>query len=83
MWPKWIFGKFPKDKILKLVKEEGTLVGERQRNGRKVYTYLLKDFFVQVMFIKDNPSEEAEHLETFENLVQLNSHLEKEFRTAF
>ena len=51
-------------------------MGERERKGRKVYTYLLKDFL-------DTPSGDIEHLQTFENLVQLNLHLEKEFKAAF
>ena len=83
MWLKWMFKRFSQEKIGKLVKTEGTLVGEREREGRKVYTYLLKDFFVQVMFKKDTPSGEVEHLQTFESLVQLNLHLEKEFKAAF
>ena len=83
MWPKWLSRGVSREKLVKLVKAEGTLVGERVRKGRKVYTYLLKDFFVQVMFMKDNPSEEIEHLETFKDLIQLNLHLEKEFKAAF
>ncbi len=83
MWPKWLFGGVSKEKLVKLVKSEGTLVGERVRKGRKVYTYLLKDFFVQVMFKSDHPTGEVEYLEKFENLIQLNLHLEKEFKSAF
>lgn len=83
MWPTWLFGAVSKEKLVRLVKQEGTLVGERERKGRKVYTYMLRDFFVQVMFKRDNPSGEIEHLEKFEDLVQLNLHLEKEFKAAF
>ena len=83
MWPKWLFGGASQEKLVKLVKSEGTLVGTREHKGRKVYTYLLKDFFVQVMFRKDHPSEEVEYLETFKDLIQLNLHLEKEFKASF
>lgn len=87
MWPKWVsklvFGEASRERLIKLVKEEGNLVGERERNGRKVYTYLLKDFFVQVMFRSDHPSGDVEYLEKFEDLIQLNRHLEKEFKSAF
>lgn len=83
MWPKWLFGGLSDEKLAKLVKAEGRLVGELERKGRKVYTYMLKDFFVQVMFKWDNPSGEIEALEKFEDLVQLNLHLEKEFKAAF
>jgi hypothetical protein len=87
MWPKWVsklvFGEASREKLMELVKEEGTLVGEREHKGRKVFTYLLKDFFVQVMFQSDHPSGDIEYLEKFEDLIQFNMHLEKEFKSAF
>jgi hypothetical protein len=83
MWPKWMRIGSSKRNLMELVKIEGSLVGERQRGDRKVFIYLLKDFFVQVMFKGDDPVDDVEHLETFANLDQLNSHLEKEFKTAF
>ena len=76
-------GSLSKEKIIGMVKVEGSLVGERQRGDRKVFIYLLRDFFVQIMFKGDNPVDEVEHLMTFSDLTQLNSHLEKEFRAAF
>ena len=83
MWPKWFKGSLSNQKIIELVKVEGSLVGERQHGNRKVFIYLLKDFFVQIMFKGDDPVEEVEHLLTFASLDQLNSHLENEFRAAF
>ena len=83
MWPKWMFEGFCREKIIRLVREEGSLVGERERGGRKIYIYLLRDFFVQIIFKKDDPREEVENLEKFSDLVQLNLHLEKEFRASF
>ncbi len=66
-----------------MIKKEGSLIGERQREGRKIYIYMLKDFFVQVIFQKDDPSDKVEEIETFSDINKLNSHLEDEFRTAF
>ena len=83
MWPKWLKGNLSNQKIIEMVKVEGSLVGERQQGERKVFIYLLKDFFVQIMFKGDNPIDEVEHMLTFPTLDQLNAHLEKEFRTAF
>ena len=59
MWTKWFEG-FSREKLIRMVREEGTLIGERVRNGRKIYTYLLRDFFVQVVFRKDDPLEEVD-----------------------
>jgi hypothetical protein len=83
MWPKWMRIGSSKTNLMELVKIEGSLVGERQRGDRKVFIYLLKDFFVQVRFKGDDPIEAVEQLDTFESLDQLNSHLEKEFKAAF
>ena len=59
------------------------MLGTRLRMGRKVYLYMLKDFFVEVVFQNDNLDSHPETLETFSNLDNLNVYLEKEFRTAF
>ncbi len=83
MWLNSIFNSFSREKIIRLVREEGSLVGERERGGRKIYIYLLRDFFVQIIFKKDDPREDVENLEKFADLVQLNLHLEKEFRASF
>jgi hypothetical protein len=83
MWFSSIFGDGSKTKIIKLVKAEGSLIGERNLDGKKIYIYLLRDFFVEVVFRKNETTEVVENVLTFSSLTQLNSHLEKEFRTAF
>ena len=83
MWLKEMFGKFSQTKIIKMIRKDGALIGERQREGRKIYIYMLKDFFVQVMFQKDDPTEDVEYVLTFSDINKLNSHLENEFKTAF
>ncbi|MEJ0056358.1 MAG: hypothetical protein WDN75_12310 [Bacteroidota bacterium] len=83
MWLDEIFGTFSRTKLIKMIREDGSLIGERQCQGRKIYIYMLKDFFVQVKFQKDDPTEDVEFVETFPDLHKLNSHLENEFRAAF
>lgn len=83
MWPNWVVQKFSDKKLLKLVREKGSLVGERMSNGRRFFIYLLNDFFVQVLYKKDDPVEEIEQLNTFQSVEELNSHMEKEFRASF
>ena len=83
MFFKLIFKYYSESKRIALLKEEGIMLGTRQRNGRKVYLYMLKDFFVEVVYQKDEIDLEPEKLETFSNLDNLNSYLEKEFHTAF
>jgi len=83
MFFKLVFKYYSQNKKVELLKEEGIMLGTRQRNGRKVYLYMLKDFFVEVLYQQDDIDLEPETLETFSNLDNLNSYLEREFKTAF
>jgi hypothetical protein len=58
------------------------MLGTRMRNNRKVFLYMVKDFFVELIYKNDNENEMAESLDTFTSLKGLNSYLENEFKTA-
>lgn len=77
------FSGLSEKKIITLLRESGSLIGSRDHAGRIIYIYLIKDFFVQVMFRKDDPIEEVEYIQTFSDIQKLNSHLEHEFKTSF
>ena len=83
MFTKWLFRYFSESKKIDFLKDQGIMLGSRIRHGRKIYIYMLKDFFVEVMYQQDNIDLLPERLETFSNLNTLNSYLEREFRTAF
>lgn len=83
MFFKLAFKYYAEDKKLKWLREEGIMLGTRYRNGRKVFLYMLKDFFVEVIYQNDDLDCDPEKMETFANLDNLNSYLEKEFKTAF
>lgn len=53
------------------------------RIERSLSIYMVKDFFVEVLYQHDNSEGEAEKLNVFDSLKGLNSYLEKEFKTAF
>jgi hypothetical protein len=80
---KWMFKYFTLSKKIERLKEDGIVLGTRLSNGRKVYLYMLKDFFVEVIYQNDNLDLAPEKLETFSSLNNLNSYLEREFKTAF
>ena len=82
MFLKWVFRYFSEGKKIDCLKAKGIVVGSRVRQGRTVYLYMLKDFFVEVVYQQDNIKLFPEKLETFSNLNHLNSYLEREFRTA-
>ena len=83
MFFKLFFNHLPESKKLAYVREYGVMIGSRMRNERKVFLYMIKDLFVEVVYKNDNIDETAEHLGTFNSLSGLNSYLEREFKTAF
>jgi hypothetical protein len=80
---KWVFRYFSENKKVDYLKDQGIMLGSRIRAGRKVYLYMLRDFFVEVVYQHDNVDLNPERLETFSNLTTLNTYLEREFRTTF
>jgi hypothetical protein len=80
---KWGFKYFSLTKQLEYLREHGIMLGSRMRNNRKVFLYMVKSTFVEVMYKNDSIEKEAERLEVFSNLNHLNQYLEREFRTTF
>jgi len=80
---KWGFKYFSLTKQLEYLREHGIMLGSRMRNDRKVFLYMVKSTFVEVMYKNDSIEKEAERLEVFSNLNHLNQYLENEFKTTF
>ena len=80
---KWGFKYFSLTKQLDYLREHGIMLGSRMRNDRKVFLYMVKSTFVEVMYKNDSIEKEAERLEVFNNLNHLNQYLENEFKTTF
>jgi hypothetical protein len=80
---KWGFKYFSLTKQLAYLREHGVMLGSRMRNDRKVFLYMVKSTFVEVMYKNDSIEKEAERLEVFNNLNHLNQYLENEFKTSF
>ncbi len=80
---KFFFKNFTELKKLDYTRENGTLLGTRTKSDRKVFLYMVKDFFVEILYKNDNSDDGAESINTFTSLDGLNSYLEKEFKTAF
>ncbi len=80
---KLFFKYLSESKKLSYLHKNGIMLGTRMRNNRKVFLYMVKDFFVEVVYKDDSADETPESLGTFSNLDGLNSYLEKEFKAAF
>jgi hypothetical protein len=80
---KLAFKYYSATRKMEVLRDSGVMLGTRTRQGRKVYLYMLRDFFVEIIYQSDNLDNNPERIETFSNLDNLNSYLEREFRTAF
>lgn len=78
-----MFKYYSESKKIEYLKEVGIMLGTRIRAGRKVYLYMIKDFFVEVRYEGDSIDNQPETIETFSSLNNLNSYLEREFKAAF
>jgi hypothetical protein len=80
---KWVFRYFSESTKIDYLKDQGIMLGSRIRQGRKVYLYMLKDFFVEVIYQNDNIDMTPERVQTFNSISNLNSYLESDFRSTF
>ena len=83
MWFKWGFKYFSVSRQLEYLREHGIMLGSRTRDDRKVFLYMVKNLFVEVVYQNDSIKKEAEHVFIFNNLNHLNQYLEREFKTTF
>ena len=83
MWFKWGFKYFTVGRQLEYLREHGVMLGSRMRNDRKVFLYMVKSLFVEVVYQNDSIEREAETLAIFNNLHHLNQYLEREFKANY
>jgi len=62
---------------------KGVSLGSRIKNGRKMHMYMIRNLFVEVIYIDDDVNGSAEKVHILRGLKNLNNYLEQEFRTTF
>jgi len=65
MFFKLFFKHLSESKKLSYVRDHGVMIGTRMRDERKIFLYMIKDFFVEVVYKDDNMDDVAECLGTF------------------
>ncbi|MBX2967347.1 MAG: hypothetical protein KF845_14470 [Cyclobacteriaceae bacterium] len=83
MFRKLYFKSLSAAKQITALREKGTMLGTRQKSGRKAYLYLLKDFCAEVIFQNDDARYSPEKITTFNSVKEFNNYLEREFRASF
>lgn len=83
MMLKFFFKNLPMNKQVSYLKKKGVGLGTRMKDGRKIYIYMLSDLFVEVLYVDDSSENNPEKLNIISGVLNLNKHLEKEFRNTF
>jgi hypothetical protein len=79
----FFFKRLSVEKQVEYLKKKGIALGTRVKNGRKIYIYMLRDLFVEVLYKNDNTEDAPEKLNMMKGLKNLNEYLENEFRATF
>jgi hypothetical protein len=79
----FFFRQLSSETQVSYLQKNGVSLGSRAKNGRRVYVYMLRNLFVEVMYENDNVNDTPEKVNMLRGLKNLNSYLEKEFRASF
>jgi len=83
MFLQFFFRQLSAETQVSYLQKNGVSLGSRAKNGRRVYVYMLRNLFVEVMYENDNVNDTPEKVNMLRGLKNLNSYLEKEFRASF
>lgn len=83
MFFKLFYRRWPLHKQVDFLKRKAILIGSRTRDKRKIYIYMYRDVFAEVLFQDDDPNKLAESANLVEGLKNLNDYLESEFKATF
>ncbi len=79
----FFFRQLSAEKQVSYLQKNGVSLGSRAKNGRRIYVYMLRNLFVEVMYANDNVNDSPEKVNHLRGLKNLNAYLEKEFRASF
>jgi hypothetical protein len=80
---KFFLKQLSSQRQVNFLKKRGIMLGTRMKDGRKIYIYMLRDLFVEVTYKNDNVDDSPEKLNMLNGLKNLNTYLEREFKTSF
>ena len=79
----FFFRQLSAEKQVSYLQKNGVSLGSRVKNGRRIYVYMLRNLFIEVMFENDDANSTPEKVNMLRGLKNLNAYLEKEFRATF
>jgi hypothetical protein len=78
-----ILKRMPIEKQVKYIIKNGAYLGSRTSEGRMPHLYMLNKKIAEISFEGDDVTKKPEKLIWHPGLQQLESHLEKEFKSSF
>lgn len=79
----FFFRQLSAEKQVSYLQKNGVSLGSRAKNGRRIYVYMVRNMFVEVIYENDDASSIPEKVNLLKGLKNLNAYLEKEFRASF
>jgi hypothetical protein len=83
MFDQFVFRYASQKNKAKTIAEAGTLMGVRERNGRKIFLIMVKTFFIEAFYVNDDADGELESFNVIGNISLFNSYMEKAFKAAY
>jgi hypothetical protein len=80
---KLFFKQWPLQKQVSFIQKKGILIGTRTKDSRKIYIYMYREHFAEVIFKNDDPDSSMESANIVKGLKNLNNYLENEFKATF
>jgi hypothetical protein len=83
MFTKFFFQRFSPTQQINYLRNKGTLIGNQVRNSCHFSLYMVKGFFVEVMFPSAEEQTEPRKIQVFSNLESLTEYLNQEAREGW
>jgi len=83
MFTKFFFQRFSPSQQLTYLHSKGTLIGKQIRNSCHYSLYMVKGFFVEVMFPSADPEAQPQKIQVFSSLESLTVYLNQEAREGW
>ena len=79
----FFFRQLSAERQVSYLQKNGVSLGSRAKNGRRIYVYMVRNLFVEVMYENDDSNSTPEKVNLLKGLKNLNAYLEREFRASF
>jgi hypothetical protein len=83
MLHRFFFNRLSLEKKVKYLHQKGVALGSRMKDGRQIHMYMLRNLFIEVIYMEDKTYLAPEKVNILNGLTNLHQYLETEFRNRF